>query len=92
MKCFNKTEYYPLHHLVVCIIFLQPHPTPTTIPPHFHVLHTILNTWWDPQQFAETSPGGHTEDPKRDPKQDMDLCRFSSTVESSNGDPNPQTK
>ena len=29
---------------------------------------------------------------KRDPKQDMDLCRFSSTVESSNGDPNPQTK
>ena len=22
----------------------------------------------------------------------MDLCRFSSTVESSNGDPNPQTK
>ena len=33
-----------------------------------------------------------TEDPKRDPKQDMDLCRFSSTVESSNGDPNPQTE
>ena len=46
----------------------------------------------EPQQSAETSPGGHTEDPKGDPKQDMDLCRFSSTVKSSNGDPNPQTK
>ena len=34
----------------------------------------------------------HTEDPKRDPKQGMDLCRFSSTVESSNSDPNTQTK
>ena len=28
----------------------------------------------------------------RDPKQDMDLCRFSSTVESRNGDPSAQTK
>ena len=46
----------------------------------------------DPQQSAETSPWGHTEDPKSNPKQDMDLCGFSSTVESSNGDPNPQTQ
>ena len=28
----------------------------------------------------------------RDPEQDMDLCRFSSTAESSNSDPNPQTQ
>ena len=51
-------------------------------------------TWacWDPQQFVETSPWGHTEDPKRDTKQDMDLCGFSWPVESSNSDPDPQTK
>ena len=48
--------------------------------------------WWDPQQSVEKSPCGHTEDPKRDPKQDMDLCGFSSSVESSNGDPDLQTK
>ena len=56
------------------------------------ILGPYQMTWWDPQQSAETSPWGHTEDPKRDPKQDMDLCEFSSTVESSNSDPNPQTQ
>ena len=49
-------------------------------------------TWWDPQQFVETSPWGHTENPKRDTKKDMDLCGFSWPVESSNSDPDPQTK
>ena len=49
-------------------------------------------TWQDPQQSVETSPWGHTQDPKSDPKQDMDLYGFSSSVESSNGDPDPKTK
>ena len=48
--------------------------------------------WWDPQQFVETSPWGHTEVPKRDTEQDMDLCGFSWPVQSSNCDPDPQTK
>ena len=49
-------------------------------------------TWWDPQQSAETSPWGRNEDPKRYPKQDMDLCGLSSKVESNNSDPDPQTQ
>ena len=48
--------------------------------------------WWDPQQLVEASPWGYTENPKRDPKQDMDLNGLSSSMESSNSDPNPQTK
>ena len=37
-------------------------------------------------------PWGYTENPKRDPKQDMDLNGLSSSMESSNSDLNPQTK
>ena len=46
--------------------------------------------WRDPQQSVETSPWGHTEDPKRYPTQDMNLSGFSSSVEISKGNPNPQ--
>ena len=49
-------------------------------------------TWWDPQQFVEASPWGHTENPNRDHNQDMDLSELSSWMESSNGDPNPQIR
>ena len=51
-------------------------------------------TWncWDPQQSAETSLRWHSEDPKRDPKQDMDLCGFFSIMKSSSSDPNPKNQ
>ena len=45
-----------------------------------------------PQQSVEASPWRYTENPKRDPKQDMDLNGLSLSMESSNSDPNPQTK
>ena len=49
-------------------------------------------TWWDPQQSVETFPWGHIENPKRDPKQDMDFGGLSSSMEGSNSDPNTRTK
>ena len=49
-------------------------------------------TWRDPEQSVEPCPCGHTEDPKRNPKQDMDLGGFPSSMESSNSDPDSITK
>ena len=46
-------------------------------------------TWWDPQQSVKTSPCGYTENPKRYPKQDMELSSLTSSMGSSNSDPNP---
>ena len=59
---------------------------------HKWPLKTYCIARWNVAGTLEPGAHRYTENPKRDPKQDMDLNGLSPSMESSSSDPNPQTK